>query len=79
MSKVRFELNEEGVRELLQGAAMQSLLGSLASQKAAQAGSGYKSAVHVFTRRAVAHIFPGDAESAHDNYENNTLLKTIGG
>lgn len=78
MSKT-FELNEDGVRELLQSDEMQTILGELARSKAAQAGPDYGSEVHVYSKRAVANIFPASAEAAHDNYENNTLLKVIGG
>lgn len=80
MSKVLlFELNEEGVADLMKSDEMQSLLDQLGAMKASQAGTGYGYAVHVHENRAVANIFPNDAESAHDNYENNTLLKIIGG
>lgn len=79
MSKVLFMLNEDGVAELMKSSEMQSLLDQLGAMKAAQAGNGYSYAVHVHENRAVTNIFPNDAESAHDNYENNTLLKIIGG
>ena len=79
MSKFRFVLNKDGVSELMKSQEMQAILETAGSQKASQAGLGYESEVHVFKKRAVAHVFPGDAESAHDNYENNTLVKVIGG
>lgn len=79
MSKVRFVLNKDGVSELMKGSEMQTILKQAGSQKASQAGPGYDSEVHVFKKRAVAHVFPGDEESARDNYENNTLVKVIGG
>ena len=77
--KVTFELNEKGVSELLKGPEMQALLANLGRRKASQAGDGYKSDVHVYQKRAVAQIYPGDRESGLDNYENNTLLKIING
>ena len=79
MSKVVFELNEDGVRELMKSDEMKSILDQLGAQKAAQAGAGYSYAVHDFQKRSAANIFPNDEESARDNYENNTLLKVIGG
>lgn len=79
MSKFRFVLNKAGVSELMKSGEMQSILETAGAQKASQAGSGYESEVHVFKKRAVAHLYPGDFESAHDNYENNTLVKVIGG
>lgn len=79
MSKVRFVLNKQGVSELMKSSEMQAILKTAGAQKASSAGPGYDSEVHVFKKRAVANIFPGDSESAIDNYENNTLVKVIGG
>lgn len=78
MAKLIFKLNREGVRELLQGDEMQSILGQHAAQKAAQAGVGYTSNVTVHKRRAVGYVSPETKEAIQDNYENNTLLKVIG-
>ena len=78
MSSFSFEPDYEGIGKLLKGSEMQGLLERLAEQKAAQAGDGYDSAVHVHQKRAVANIFPSTEEAAQDNYENNTLLKVVG-
>ena len=77
--KVKFELNRKGVADLMKSPEMQTILSGLGNTKAAQAGDGYKSQVHVYKNRAVAQIFPTDFESTNDNYENNTLLKVISG
>ena len=77
--KVTFELNRKGVADLMKSQEMQTILNQLGNQKATQAGDGYKSDVHVYQKRAVAQIYPGDRESGLDNYENNTLLKIING
>lgn len=71
-------LNSKGVQELLKSNEMQDILGRYGAQKAAQAGDGYASETHVFTKRAVCNVYPDTKEAAHDNYENNTLLKVIG-
>lgn len=78
MSKVEIKLNSAGIQELLKGGAMQSILREACAQKAQQAGEGYASAVHVHQKRAVGYVYPETAEAAHDNYENNTLLKVVG-
>ena len=78
MSKFELVLNDQGIQELLKGPEMQSILGQIGREKAAAAGPGYRSDVHVFQKRAAVHIFPGDYESAQDNYENNTLIKVVG-
>ena len=78
MANVKFELNREGVGELLKSSEMQSILGELGQMKAAQAGEGYDSEVHVYSKRAVVNIFPATGEAARNNYTNNTLEKVIG-
>lgn len=80
MSKsiVKFELNKDGVAELMKSAEMKDVLTGYASDKANSAGAGYSYEVKEGKKRAYANIFPADAESAKDNYENNTLLKVIG-
>lgn len=78
MSKVKIVLNDAGIQELLKGPEMQGILAEIGSQKAAAAGPGYSSEVHVFQKRAAVHVFPADAKSAVDNYNNNTLLKVVG-
>lgn len=74
-----FKLNSQGVRDLLRSPEMQQILREYGNAKAQQAGKGYATDVHVYSKRAVAQVFPASAESANDNYENNTLLKVIGG
>lgn len=78
MNKVRIKLNDRGIQELLKSQEMQSILREQGQAVAAQAGEGYASNVVVYTKRAVAQIYPTSAESAFDNYENNTLLKALG-
>lgn len=77
MAKVKFKLNRAGVGQLLKGSEMQSILGSVGAQKAAQAGDGYDSDVHVYQKRAVANVYAADAAARKDNLENNTLLKVL--
>ena len=78
MSKVTIEWNDAGFQELLKSSEMQSMLGDIASQKASAAGEGYGSEVHVFQKRAAAHVFPVTTEASRDNYYHNTLLKVVG-
>ena len=78
MSKFELVLNEAGIQELLKSPEMQSILGQIGREKAAAAGPGYMSDVHVFQKRAAVHIFPTDYESAQNNYKNNTLIKVVG-
>ena len=73
----KFELNREGVANLMKSADMQAVLQGYASIKAAQAGAGYESAVHVGQFRAYANIYPNTREAVHDNWDHNTLEKVI--
>ena len=74
---IRFELNSEGVKELLQSPEMQNILEEYAKAKAEEAGEGYDAAVHLGKRRAYANIYPATKEAAYDNLDNNTLEKVI--
>lgn len=78
MSNFKLELNNEGIQALLKSPEMQSVLSNIGRQRANAAGTGYGSSVHVFQKRAVAHIYPITYEAKQDNYENNTLLKVVG-
>ena len=77
MSNVRFELDENGVKELLRSQEMQSILKEHGQEKALSAGEGYESEVHVFQKRAVAHVYAKTLEAKRDNFDNNTLLKVV--
>ena len=73
MGKMKFELNYQGVGQLLKSTDMQHMLESFAGGIANRAGDGYKT--KVMPTRAVVFI---DSDSAkRDNFENNTLLKAV--
>ena len=75
--RVVFDLDYAGVGQLLKSSEMQTMLSGIARAKALQAGEGYGSDCRVLSTRAVATVFPDSEEAAHDNYENNTLLKVV--
>ncbi len=77
-SSVRIKLDSGGIQELLKGAEVQGMIGEVAQAKASSAGDGYGSEIHVFKKRAVAHVFPVTSDASRDNYYNNTLLKVVG-
>lgn len=78
MSKVRIEFNDSGIQELLKSAEMQTILGEIAQERASSLGEGYGSEVHVFSKRAAAHVFPVTSDASRDNYYHNTLIKAVG-
>lgn len=81
MAKVKFKLNYGGVRELLTGSEMRSILKEHADRAKAQLGSGYEveiSETEGVKRRAKARISAVSARAKKENLDNNTLLKAIG-
>ena len=81
MSKVKFELNSAGVRELLQSPEAMNVCMEYANriQSRCPAGLGYETSVIVGKFRARASVFASTPEARRDNYQNNTLLKARGG
>lgn len=76
MSKaLKFELNRDGVRELMQSEAMVGVLKSAADGIAARAGEGYS--VHIGPTRANVSVRTDTDEAVQDNLDNNTLLKAM--
>lgn len=78
MRSVDFELNIDGLRELMKSSEMQSQLEEAGQTVARTAGEGYSTRVHEGSYVAICNVYPDSPEAAHDNYENNTLLKSLG-
>ena len=79
MSKVKFELNKNGVRELMQSPEAVNLVRQFGSQVQSRAGDGYEVDTYIGFDRAHAVVSAVTDEARKDNYENNTLLKARGG
>lgn len=77
MSSFKFELNREGVRELMRSQEMQNVLVGYASSVANRAGEGYD--VHVGSTRANVSVETATKKAREDNLENNTLEKAVRG
>jgi phage-related protein len=77
MSKNKFVMNSEAVRELLKGQEMQSLLSETASAIQARCGDGYEQDIHVGKNRANAMVWAETIEAKVDNSRNNTILKAL--
>ena len=82
MKKVDFKLNIWGLNELMKSDEMQGIVKAaadgIAKDASAMSGEKYDSDMRVISFVAVGTAFPGSKEAAHDNYENNTLLKAKG-
>ena len=75
--KFKFELNSAGVRALLQGPQIQTVLTKYASNIRARAGDGYEQDIHVGKNRANAMVWAESFKAKGDNKKNNTLLKAV--
>ena len=74
MSKLKFELNRQGVRQLLHSPEMVSVLQAQARRIADNAGEGFE--VKQMPTRAIA-VETATKKAAQDNLEHNTLLKAV--
>ncbi len=81
MSRVRIELNREGVRKLLKSEAMQNCTKELANEIKNRAGGdpGYLVSTRVGKNRCNASIAVTDYELLKREQKNNTLIKSLRG
>ena len=86
MSKVKFELNLPGLNELMKSGAMQSILNDKGMTVASAANSmkqideaEYGMDTKTINWIAVTTIRADNGAAVADNYQNNTLLKALGG
>lgn len=73
----KFELNLPGLNELMKSPEMQSVLDQAGEQVARAAGSDYASSPKTGNYIGFSNVYPNSARAAHENYENNTLLKAL--
>lgn len=75
---VRFKLNLPGLNELMKSSEMQNALLEAGKAAAGYAGADYAAEVHVANFIAISNVYPDSKSAAHDNFQNNTLLKALG-
>ena len=75
--KVRVELNEKGVRELLQSPEMAAICKEHAQTIANRAGEGYMVTTYTGRTRVNASVYAATDKAKRDNLKNNTLLKAV--
>lgn len=76
-NKFKFELNRDGVHQLLTGPEIQGVLNKYARNAASAAGPGYKTSSYVGKNRANASVYADSDRAMRDNYKNNTILKSL--
>lgn len=74
---MRFELNSDGVVDLLKSTEMQELLTTKGNAIQERCGSGYVAETKVGTKRARSQIVAKSIKAKKDNSKNNTLLKAM--
>ena len=79
MGKVKVELNNKGIHELLKSQEVEDACQAEAQKIAARCGSGYATDTKDMPTRQIASVFTTTKEALKDNYDNNTLLKAMGG
>ena len=77
MSKVDFKLNSSGVRALLQSPEALGMCKDDAYAIKNRAGEGYEVTWRVGKTRVNASVAAMTPEAKRDNYDNNTLLKSL--
>lgn len=73
----KFELNREGVKELMKSKEMQDLISERAEQAVNRLGPGYKSNLNIGKTRVNANVFADSFKAKRENAKNNTILKAV--
>lgn len=77
MSKLRIEINSDGVQELLKEIG-RDVCGPMAQRAADACGDGYAADTHDAGTRVIASVYTETPEAYRDNLENNTILRNLG-
>ncbi|MDO4490728.1 MAG: hypothetical protein Q4B85_06660 [Lachnospiraceae bacterium] len=77
MSDIKIELNEEGIRQMLQSPQMKRVVQSRASEIAGRLGEGYSAKTKVVKDRYSAVVSAESFEAKLDNNKHNTILKAL--
>lgn len=79
MAKVRFELNREGVRDLLRSKEMMDVCQEYANNALGKLGDGYEVTTHTGTNRVNAQVAAVTYEAKKENLSDNTIIKAVFG
>ena len=77
--KFHFELNAEGVRQLLKSQEMSQVCQRYANSITGRAGKGYGTDSYSGRNRVNVSVYTETSEAYRDNLKNNTLLKAVKG
>lgn len=79
MAKMKFELNRQGVSDLMKSPEMMSVCQNYANRAVSSLGAGYESNSHIGKTRLNVEIEAVTFEAKKDNLKNNSILKALGG
>lgn len=77
MSKVKIQLNRQGVRSLLRSEEMRAICQEKAAEIRARCPAGYQADSYTGKNRVNAMVWAESAEARRDNAKNNTILKAL--
>ena len=78
MGKVEIKLNLPGINKIMKSEGIQSKLSQAAKAVANIAGPEYAAEdPRVIRWIGIVNVHPASKNAAHDNFENNTLLKAL--
>lgn len=77
MSKFKFELNRQGVADLMKSGEMMSICKGYADRAQAQLGTGYAVTTHVGKSRVNASVAAETYKARKENADNNSILKAV--
>lgn len=79
MGKVRFELNREGVRDLLRSKEMMDVCQEYANNALGKLGDGYEVTTHTGSNRVNAEVAAVTYAAKKENLSDNTIIKAVFG
>lgn len=75
---VTVELNDKGIIELFKSAEIANAIKEAGDAVASASGPDYEASVHNASFTAICNVYPNSKSAAHENFKNNTLVKSIG-
>lgn len=78
MNKVQVKLNKGEVRkQILHAEGLKTTLEQIAGEVVSRTGGDYAYRTHDSGQRLITNIYPDSREAAHDNFKNNTLVRSL--
>ena len=77
MSQGKFELDRDGMNELLHSKEVEEAIHDKSREIAAKLGSAYETDVKQMPTRVISSVFTTDKRAISDILKNNTLLKAV--